>query len=421
MDANRKTQTKKKIDSSTIARQQLAARFKKTINASLFSSDEQEDGGTSASKTEAIEAIELTSETLATSEILTSETLATSKTLAAITPSFYGDETLVTSKTLVDETLVTSKTLVNFPYGEKIPDSLFLLVLDHGFYDLLKDQVSAAPILFYWVFTTQQSSVLRIVYKDAEKALNLPPTRISRAIDRIRASDNFEVKNLKEGLFIDISRLIAKVKEVYPKVTSETLAVSSSSLLLKTTTKELVASETLVWKSISLLDLRLVADLMAFYRYTKKDLSLKLIYALAQSYASNNKQLKSIALNLSYASSRATGSNSAKLSYLIKAIKEDWGGTTAPFEEMEKTMKVVLAYKAIREQNIADLATSDLRQMLCILGKITPDDETRERCLIYLDEVLKRSNELYEALSQLTGRSEDFDNRLLNPVTTEIL
>jgi hypothetical protein len=197
--------------------------------------------------------------------------------------------------------------------------------------------------------------------------------------------------------------------------------VVSSSSLLKETTKRLSTSKTLVWKSISLLDLRLIADLIVFYRYTKKDLSLKLVYALAQSYTGNDKQLKIITLNLYYASSHATGSSSARLSYLIKAIKEDWGSTTIPFEEIEKTMKILSTYKALREQKLTDLATQDLRQMLHILGKITSNEETRERCLMYLDDILGRSNEFFEALCQLAGRSDNFENKLLNPATTEIL
>jgi hypothetical protein len=259
MDADKETQAKKKIDPGTIARQQLANRFKRTINASLFSDDEQKDDSVldretqiasetiadtetqfagvlnkipqqddrdfpdftskeqasemlAASKNLTSESIAtpvpITSETLATNENLTYKTLATSETLAVAIPSTCDKKMLVNSETQahktevdsetqVDKTLTASKTQANFHYGEKIPDSLFLLVLDYGFYDLLKDQVSAAPIIFYWAFTTQQSSVLRIVY-EAEKALNLPPTRISRAIERIRNSDNFEVKNLKK-------------------------------------------------------------------------------------------------------------------------------------------------------------------------------------------------------------------------------
>jgi hypothetical protein len=459
---DKKVNQAQKIDPGTVARQQLANRFRRTINASLFSSNDvqgeekvENKEFSNASETlvnsetlekkiigkaqdlnfqmtspqnptsetrvasetftsEKLAASEIaTSETKVTSETLNSEALATSETLAdnleekiqnnvsktLVTSETLTDKTLVTSETLADKTLATSKTLVSFNYGEKIPDSLLWLVLDYGFYDLLGDQVSAAPIIFYWAFTTQQSTVLRIIYKEVQKALNWPPSRIARAIDRIRTSDNFEVKNLKEGLFIDLSRLVKKVQELHPNLTSETL----------------------VWRSISLIDLRVLADLMNSYRFTKKDLSLKLVYAMAQNYSDHEKQLKNIALNLSYASKHASGSSSAKLSYLIKALKEDWGGTTMSFDDIEKTVEVISTYKIIREQKIMDLATAELRRILQKFGRLTPDSITREECLKHMEGILSRSDELYEALRQLSGRSKEQENQFFNPSTTNFL
>jgi hypothetical protein len=142
---------------------------------------------------------------------------------------------------------------------------------------------------------------------------------------------------------------------------------------------------------------------------------------MAQNYVNHEKQLKSIALNVSYASAHASGSSSAKLSYLIKAIKEDWGGTTMSFDEIEKTIEIIATYKIVREQKIMNLATADLRRILHKFGRLTPETITREKCLKQLEEILSRSDELYEALRQLSGRSEEQENKFFNPSTTTFL
>jgi hypothetical protein len=465
--------SKSQIDPGTIARQQLAERFSKSLDASLFdnSGNNNESKGEGNDKTNTEELIVensrsqspenndydstretrvasknithvsrvtsgyITSETLATSDTSPSVIESTSKTIVDTPPLINQDETQATSETGVIQTRVTRETQatitqvtietqVPYRYAEPIPSGLFLQILDHGFFDLLTGVTSAAPLLFYWAFTRQQSSVLRIVYKEASRALNIPDSRISRAIDRIRTSDYFNVKHNREGLFIDLSPLIKKVKALYPDFASETLVLSSSSsLLLKETTTDNITSETLVWKNIKANEFRILVDLLHYCQYSKKDLSLKLIKAMAESYSSQGENLHNLALNLFYASTRATGSSSAKISYLLKSIKEDWGTTATTIEEIEKIRQIVSVFRVLREENVNDKSTKELRQFLIVLGKYPREDIPREQCVNELKEILSSSDDLFSALSQVSGRldQEQSGIRRRNPSMTKYI
>jgi hypothetical protein len=371
---------------------------------------------------------------LSASDIYTSVTQAAEESPASHLGSFISDETQAAFETRVDKTLinhktqvvktpVTSEMLTMSKYGEPIPQSLFLHILDHGFLDLITGVASAAPLLFYWTFTRQQSSVLQVIYKEAQAALSIPASRIARAIDRIRTSDLFIVKNNREGLFIDLSPLIKKVKTLYPDLTSETLPVSSSSLLLKNTTTDMPDSGTLVWKNIKPTDFRVLVDVLHYCKYSKKDISLKLITAMAQLYTSQNGDLLNLALNLFYASSHATGSSSAKISYLLKSLKEDWGGTTSTLDEIDRIKKLLFAFRVLREENIQDKSTKELRQYMLYMGKHPHEEITRDKCLSEIKDFLSLSDELFAALSQLSGRSDDSNAgvRFKNPSTTKYI
>ncbi len=320
------------------------------------------------------------------------------------------DETLLGNDSLPDETLPSYGSLLQEPapyYGEPVHPNLFFAVLNIGVYHLLSGDNASASILYYWAFTTQQSSVLHFTYSQIERELRYSRPRVSRTMNKLRESTLISVKATPRGVFLDISGIIEEAKKSYPQLAeicgNDSLPSSSSSYyIFNTTTTKASNDSLLLWKSISRIDFRVLVDLISFYGYTEKDISPKLIELMAGSYE-NHKGLENIAYNLAYArNSKNVGSTTG---YLVKTLSENYGAASLSYGDRSRSEKLIETFRIIRTGKLEDHGTGDLRNILAVLGRNVPEMTPRAECERQISDLLSRSEDLFQSMSKDAGLS----------------
>ncbi|MDR1907360.1 MAG: hypothetical protein LBQ43_00675 [Holosporales bacterium] len=303
-------------------------------------------------------------------------------------------------------------------YGEPIKKELLFAILNTGIYALLAKDNASASMLFYWAFTTQQRAILFVTYSQVQKHLGYSKPRISRTLDSIRENTLFSVKTTPKGIFMDISSLIKeaeKMRQFQDRSSNDPLpAYSSSSILndIKTTTNTTsnISNESLLALSnIKSSDIRILVDIITFYGYSCKDISPKIIDIVAQIY--KNRGLFNVAFNMAYASknNKRVGSPTG---YLLKTLTEDYGGTSLPYDDMERSKNTINIFTSIREGSIDDFGTSELRKTLYSLGHPLPENTPRSDCESAIKEILSKSDDLHKKITDLM---QEYSNKGINP------
>jgi hypothetical protein len=342
-------------------------------------------------------------------------------------PKKFGNETLLGNGTLPEnegnignETLLSNGTLPYWsdssPYGEPVPENLFLLVLDAGmvgFQSSLHGDTESVSMLFYWLLTRQRRSILYLTYAQMVEKFKYTKPKLSRALDKFREHPLFSVNASHKGVFIDIRKLIELVKTTYPQSDlnngNETLPLVSSSSFRscykRTTTttgtqNEVQSFQTLLDLSSS--EFHTLVDIITFYGFGPKEISQKVTEAISYTY--KNHSLEKIAFNLAYAAWNKKVRS--PIAYLLKTFHEDYGSSSLSLEAREKAQKVIEVFKTARSGNLDDHSTNDLLRFLFILGKPMPEGCTRQQYLDTINGILSSAAELHQKMSQIIGRSE---------------
>ena len=314
------------------------------------------------------------SETLLGSVLSGSETLLSSETIPKNTVKFAeitSSETLLSSETLPSktllngenpqntgsETLLSSETLLtNNPFGQTINDDFLIPMLDIGIYNLASGSTYTASIIYYWLLTTQKSNILNTSYDEVESFLKIPRSRISRAFNRFRESDLFEVKATRQGIFIDATKIYDMVKKT---------AVDNFS-------SETLPYEVISW-SIPDLDLQILCDMICFFNFSENDISKKVIQRMAELYnKQSNYKFEKIIYNLKYV---ADGKQiKSKLVYLLRALQEDYGSTGLSIAATQQVDNQIKAFRSLRNRCVNDLGVDERRVLLSVTWKPLPKE-----------------------------------------------
>jgi hypothetical protein len=342
-----------------------------------------------------------------------------SNNLAAKIPKSHSNETLP-SNDLLPYWSDSS------PYGEPISENLFLLVLDAGMVELqscLQGDTESVSMLFYWLLTRQRRSILYLTYAQMVEKFKYTRPKLSRALDKLREHPLFSVNTSHRGVFINIRKLIERVKITYPQFdldsSNDSLPQVSSSKrtyiyenTTTTTTRDGVY-QTLLKLSDS--EFFVLIDVIIFYGFGPKEISQKVTEVIAEIYKTHG--LEKIAFNLAYASGNKK--MTSPIAYLLKTFHEDYGTASLSLEAREKAQNVIEVFQIARGKNLDDYSATDLRRFLFVLDKPIPDGSSRMQCLNAINDILSRASELQQKISQIIGRVEKKElpfnlTRLLN-------
>jgi hypothetical protein len=228
----------------------------------------------------------------------------------------------------------------------------------------------------------------------------------------------FNVKKTPKGVFIDISPLLSKSAEIGEIKTPQQFlststagnagndslpACSSSSFLdLKrstTTTRIRISNDSLLHLSgMGQEGIHILADVITFYGYSSKDISPKLLDVLLRFHKEHG--LDRVAYNLAYAAKNKRVNST--VGYLLKTLTDDYGSASLPYDDMEKALSVIGAFKSVRSSQLDELGASDLRNLLFMLDRPVGAGYPRGECERVIYEIFSRSDDLFDKLNSIS-------------------